>query len=431
MSSAYPPFGGMQTLPCQRCRAPLPINDPYCRNCGYTNAPFPVQNSFPAPSPAGNTNYNGEQPAAPAAFAPQPGAPSTGPMGQTPFGMFPYNTPLARPMDQPPSSLSALPGQRAYPPFGAPSTGPMAPQPFAASASGALPQQAYGAPSTGPMGQFAFNPSPAIPGQPGMSLPGIPAGPSGLDFKESSSRRPRLWLIALAVLLLLIIIGGSFAGYAFLNRHNATKVTPTQVATVVQPKGPSLFADTFKNNSKGWNLQSYPGKFSIGLAVGSLTLEDDNNELLWELVPGNKTFSNFTLTVDSTLSKGDQNNGYGIYIRGSSMQNTDLATYYRFELYGDGSYAVFKGTVDAKGNTNSTKLVDYTLVPAIQKQGGLNHVMITAKGPSMSLTVNGQHLTTVTDNNYSSGSIAFFVSNLQNTKPGAQAKFSNLHIYGA
>src|SRR6266487_4238235 len=232
MSSAYPPFGGMQTLPCQRCRAPLPINDPYCRNCGYTNAPFPVQNSFPAPSPAGNTNYNGEQPAAPAAFAPQPGAPSTGPIGQTPFGMFPYNTPLARPMDQPPSSLSALPGQRAYPHFGAP--------------------------STGPMGQFAFNPSPAIPGQPGMSLPGIPAGPSGLDFKESSSRRPRLWLIALAVLLLLIIIGGSFAGYAFLNRHNATKVTPTQVATVVQPKGPSLFADTFKNNSKGWNLQSYP-----------------------------------------------------------------------------------------------------------------------------------------------------------------------------
>ena len=56
--------------------------------------------------------------------------------------------------------------------------------------------------------------------------------------------------------------------------------------------------------------------------------------------------------------------------------------------------------------------------------------MITAKGSALSLTVNGQLLKTVTDNNYSSGSIALFVSNLQNAKPGAQAKFSNLHIYG-
>ena len=269
-----------------------------------------------------------------------------------------------------------------------------------------------------------------------MSLPGIPAGPVGLDFKEASSRGPKPWLIAVISILLFVIIGGSVAaGYLYLHRNKGTQATQrvqTQPgASAVQPKGPVLFADTFTDNHSGWSLQSYPGKFSAAIAAGSLMLESDNNELLWEMLPGNKTFSDFTLTCDTQLSKGDQDNGYGIYIRGSSMQNTDLATYYRFELYGDGSYAIFKGTVSADGTTSSTMLVNYTLQPAIQKQGGLNHIMITAKGSALSLIVNGQLLKTVTDNNYSSGSIALFVSNLKNAKPGAQAKFSNLRVYGA
>lgn len=268
-----------------------------------------------------------------------------------------------------------------------------------------------------------------------MSLPGIPAGPVGLDFKEASSHGPKPWLIAVVAVLLFSIIGGSVAGYLYLHKNQGTQVTQrTQTqpgASAVQPKGPVLFADTFTDNRSGWSLQSYSGKLSASIAAGSLVLESDNNELLWEMLPGNKTFSDFMLTCDTVLSKGDQNNGYGIYIRGSSMQNTDFATYYRFELYGDGSYAIFKGTISANGTTSSTMLVNYTLHPAIQKQGGLNHMMIMAKGSALSLTVNGQLLKTVTDNNYSSGSIALFVSNLKNAKPGAQAKFSNLRIYGA
>jgi len=178
-------------------------------------------------------------------------------------------------------------------------------------------------------------------------------------------------------------------------------------------------------------LQTDPGKFSISLAASSLVLEDDNNELLWEPLPGNKTFGDFTLSVDAMLSRGDQTNGYGLYVRGSSVQNSEMATYYRFELYGDSSYAVFKGTVDAKGTPTNAKLVDYTLSSAIQKQGTINHVTVTAKGSTLTLTVNGQVVKTITDASYANGAIAPFVSNMQNAKPGAQAKFSNLMIYPA
>jgi hypothetical protein len=73
--------------------------------------------------------------------------------------------------------------------------------------------------------------------------------------------------------------------------------------------------------------------------------------------------------------------------------------------------------------------VDYTTSSAILKQGQVNHIAISAKGPTMSLIVNGQTLKTITDNTYASGSIALFVSNLPNTSPGAQATFSHFNIY--
>lgn len=160
-----------------------------------------------------------------------------------------------------------------------------------------------------------------------------------------------------------------------------------------------------------------------------LTLEVDQHNLLWELLPGERTYSNFILTADAELAQGGQNNGYGIYIRGTANQNSDLATYYRFEVYGDGTYAVFKGVVNASGQSISTQIVDYALSPAIQKQGKVNHIMIIARGASMSFIVNGQLLKTVSDRSYASGAVALFVSNLPQAKPGAQAQFSQLTIY--
>ena len=239
-------------------------------------------------------------------------------------------------------------------------------------------------------------------------------------------------MIILIVLLVVVLGGGGFAGYIYFGKHATTTATPTVVATNNAPKSTPLFADTFKDNANKWSLQADPGKFSISLAANALVLEDDNNELLWEPLPGNKTFGDFTLSVDAMLSRGDVTNGYGIYVRGSSVQNSEMATYYRFELYGDGSYAIFKGNVDANGVPASAKLVDYTLNATIQKQGGtLNHITVTAKGATLSLTVNGQLVKTITDSSYANGAIAPFVSNMQNAKPGAQAKFENLSIYGA
>ena len=203
----------------------------------------------------------------------------------------------------------------------------------------------------------------------------------------------------------------------------------THKVTYPMPKGTPLFADPFVNDLSGWNLQSSPGNYTVEVGNGALTLEVDKQKLLWEMLPGERSYSDFTLTVNAVLSKGDQNNGYGVYIRGTANQQSDLATYYRFELYGDGSYAIFKGIVDTSGASRSVKIAGYMLNAAIRKQGKGNQIMIIAKGATLSFVVNGQLLQTVIDHSYSSGSIALFVSNLPEARPGVEVQFSQLGIY--
>ncbi len=160
-----------------------------------------------------------------------------------------------------------------------------------------------------------------------------------------------------------------------------------------------------------------------------MVLEDDEHRLFMEVVPGN-SLVDFRLDVDASLSKGDPTNGYGVFIRGGLGPDGNLDTYYRFELYGDGTYAIFKGS-DTNGNTLSNKVHDYTASSAILKGSQVNHISIIAKGSSMTFMVNGQALYTYIDNNYKSGSVALFVSNLPTLPAGAQATFSHLAIFPA
>ena len=235
----------------------------------------------------------------------------------------------------------------------------------------------------------------------------------------------------LSVFLVIVVFAFLFlhaAGISLSTFFPEVTTTPSTVAYAV-PKVSPLFADSFLSDAYGWNLQSSPGKYAVTVGDGALTLEISQHNLLWELVPGERSYSNFILTVNAVLSQGGQNNGYGVYIRGTSNQESDLASYYRFELYGDGSYAIFKGTIDAGGKSTTTKIVDYTLSSAIQKQGKVNHIMIIAKGASLSLIVNGQLLKVISDHSYANGSVALFVSNLPQAQPGAQARFSQFAIY--
>jgi hypothetical protein len=448
MSSTYPPSGGSVVRPCTRCGKPLQPNEMRCSNCGYQNVmPVPNRQVPPSPSATRGTgappSYGAGQPMNPAWGQPPaslpagPYAPQQSPGLIAPIMQAPGTPPTGMPTPAPGSGIN-----NAY--SGLPPT----PKPPTPSAGGfyATPAQSARPPMPGPMSSganFYGGSTPRQPAYPPVSAPSQASGSvSGGSGKVTSTpslvmvRRndeqepPRIGVLITIVVVLVILIAGGGGGYLYWSIHHSNTATTTLKPTPT-PDVPPLFSDNFTSNINAWDLQSVPGKYSVALANGSLKLEDDDNHLLWELLPGNRTFSDFHLSVNAELSKGDQNNGYGIYIRGASNQNTDLATYYRFEIYGDGTYAIFKGVVDAAGNSTATILVNYTYSSVIYPKGQMNHIEIAAKGTSMTLIVNGQTIKTITDDSYTSGTIALFVSNLQGAHAGAQATFSNFVIYPA
>lgn len=256
------------------------------------------------------------------------------------------------------------------------------------------------------------------------------SGPSEYQEPPEEKRGPRVSLIVGIALLLVVLVGSGFGGYFFVQQLNQSdtagaKSKPTVITT---PTLKPLFSDSFTGNATGWDLTSNAGQFSVKVGGGSMVLEDDENKLLPEVLPG-KSFSDFRLDVDAALTKGDKNNGYGVYIRAGSSQGSDLSVYYRFELYGDGSYAVFKGSLNSSGDTQNTKVQGYIANTAIAVEGQINHITIMAKGAVMTFMVNGQTLYTYQDNSYKGGAVALFVSNVPQTPPGAQATFSHLAIF--
>ena len=250
--------------------------------------------------------------------------------------------------------------------------------------------------------------------------------------EPESKQGPNVVAILLVIVALLLLIGsGCIAGYFFLFKNQdqqTVAVTPTP--PIVTPSIKPLFGDNFQDNTHKWILSSVPGQYSISIGGGQMVLEDDHNQLLWEIVPG-QTFSDFRLDVDAKLTKGDKTNGYGVYIRGIATQNSDIGLFYRFELYGDGTFGLFKGILDTNGNPTYMSLTGKTLIgnTAIQKEGVTNHITIIARGSSMQFMVNNAPIYTLNDSSYKGGEVALFVSNLPAVPAVAQAVFTHLAIF--
>ena len=423
MSSMYPPYGDTPIRRCQRCGRPLAPGEVYCGTCGEYNTLTPANGPTAQAQPPASAPWGGPPPSpfyGGGQSAGQQWGQATAPSAPNNFsGSPPYGPP-----QQPAYSGT---------PYGAPQQPVYPGSPYGAPTNSAIP---YGPPQQPPYSAIAPAPMMGFQ-QNGMNGVGPLSGarfnsfaPTGFRQPPQQKRGPIIGLMV-GVIVLMVIFLGAGVGYFYVTSHSGKTTTVTPAFTPgPTPSTPPLFSDTFQSNSNGWDLSSMPGQYTVKVNGGSIVLEDDDHELLSELIPGAKVYSNFKLVVDASLSKGDQNNGYGVYIRGALNQNSNLATYYRFELFGDGSYGIYKGILDANGNSQSNALVNPTSNPAIQKQGGINYLAIVANGPSMTFIVNGQTLSTIADNSYTGGSLALFVSNLPTPTPaGAQATFSHLAVY--
>lgn len=445
MSSMYPSFGGAAARPCMRCGAPLALNESQCSRCGTYN-PLPQGQqlglfqqgaqgsgqgtsgpSWGAQSPQAPQFPQGGGGAWPGGSGTQgPSASAWGPAGQE--GAWPQNNLFNQ-------QAASSPQYQQNNLFGSPN-GTGFPGQNQSQFNNGFSNGFQQNPNQSSLNSAFFNATQQNTyGASPMSPPNRGARPAWMrdsDDDEDDGKKKGTSPVVIAVIIVLVLAvvgGGAFGAYKFLKSNNSanTSQTPT---TIVTPTGTPLFGDKFQDNKAGWDLTQPPGA-KITLSNGALILESDNNKLLPELLPGGKTFGDFRLDVDAGLTSGDPSNGYGVYIRGASTQNSNLGLYYRFEVYGDGSFFIYKGFVDNNGKPQSVSLKQSGPNNAIAHKGQLNHLTIIAKGQQLSFIVNGTNVSTFTDNSYKSGVIALFVSNVLNVAPGAQATFKNLAIFPA
>src|SRR6266571_4114365 len=174
-------------------------------------------------------------------------------------------------------------------------------------------------------------------------------------FNKKSYAFKRRWpLIGIICLLLLLIISAILfvpsikgTGKPF-SRHPSSRsgptATPDIAATTLTPTlsvtPTPLFFDDFIENSQDWAL-SGPNDISGYLRTmvnNQLILSDTNHKILIESLPTHTTFSDFSLSVNFTLLKGDENDCVGLYLRGDSNLDHD----YRIDIFGNNKFAINK-----------------------------------------------------------------------------------------
>lgn len=387
MSSPFSSFGGASASFCQRCQDSLPPNIVQCGYCGYNNSP--VEPPFPeAFLPSSNATNSFVQPGS-----------QINSSSQWYVGSPDNSLPTVQPGEN--GDQYGRNGQ------------------FPGSSNDQSPPAFY-------------NSFPPDQGQVNGFLPGFPLSPQTPEVSQSMTverRTLNMKKVVSLVIILFVLIGASIAGYTMLALQQGGKHTTSVLSGYPIPKGVPIFAEAFMNNNQQWDMQSMQGRYLVSINKGKLILEDDDNKLFPILLPSGKKFTNFKLIINTMLAKGDRENGYGLCIRGSTDPDGNLTTYYRIELYGNSTYAIFKVATDANGNTSSTTLVETTEHAAIEPMGHSNQLVVIANGPKITVIVNGQTVQTFSDTSYASGVIALFVSNVPGTHPGAQATFSHLAIY--
>ncbi len=134
------------------------------------------------------------------------------------------------------------------------------------------------------------------------------------------------------------------------------------------------------------------------------------------------TFDDFVLEVDARQRSGPPDSSYGVLFRANGANG-----FYRFDVTGNGLYLAERRNADGSW----TPLTGDWKPSAVINQGlnVANRLKVIANGPELSFFVNDILLEQVTDNTFSSGSIAFDAGTFAGTN--LQVSFDDLVVYGS
>ncbi len=178
---------------------------------------------------------------------------------------------------------------------------------------------------------------------------------------------------------------------------------------------PLPYADDFSNANNGWKVVNDKA-IQIRYQDGALHFTiDDLDQIAWST--SGKRFDNFTLDVNATQLEGPSDNSYGVLIRYLDEKN-----FYRLDISGDGYFAVNKYQAG-----KWLQLQDWTESAAIKREAATNHLQVIARGSQFTFNVNGETVTTFTDDEFKQGDIGLTAGTLFDNA-GVHIAFDNLTL---
>jgi len=245
-------------------------------------------------------------------------------------------------------------------------------------------------------------------------------------------------VIVLAVVALVIIVGGIVIGFAVANgqkgsadatataQANATATahanasatanaaaSATAIANTYPFSNNQVLNDPLSDNNKGNNWET--GTF-CQFTGSAYHVSDTQTNTFSTCFGTNTNFSNFTFQAEMVISKGD---GGGLLFRG----NTKTSQLYRVTFFTNGHYGVYV-YVDTTG-TNA-RILKYDVMPSSVDLTQTNTVGVVARGSTITIYLNQTEVTSITDSTYSSGEIGFSAYDLTNA---TDVVFTNAKVW--
>ncbi len=267
------------------------------------------------------------------------------------------------------------------------------------------------------------------------SLPeNLPSPPLNFDNASSpkislAKRNVKKALMVMGCVILFLLIGtGIFLTFsrsntnASINTTNA--ITQSSALITPQPTPQALFSDDFSDNSNNWDVGNGSG-YASSIANNILTMSESNHTIFRESLPS-ISYNDFLATITFTLTKADQNDSVGIYLRAAS----DHRQGYYIDINGDNTYDIIKISKSTNQNYQAKYLAEPAGSSSLQPIGHKNTLSVVMKGSSMVLIINNTVVQSLTDSDFTAGTIFLFVEN-GNTSSGVEASFDSIAIYPA
>ena len=177
--------------------------------------------------------------------------------------------------------------------------------------------------------------------------------------------------------------------------------TTTPISSPVSVSKTVLFSDDLSQWRSGWESEYDGSSGKVFYSGNSLHIRDNDppdGSLYHRL---SKNFNNFILEVDTKMVAGTIDNWQGVTVRDKDEDN-----YYDFSISADGYYGIQKFE-----NSRLTQLSGPTSSSYIKTGiGATNRLHCEVDGNTLSFSVNGHHLITVTDSTFKEGGVTLSVN---------------------